>query len=120
MTDREINALRMASGLPPITSKGIRLPPTISQTGRNRSSIKLEVASFTQQRLIIRTHISTGTPEGKTQPGIAFEVATLYHPSETEDGFRIDIGVMGRDEVRAIRNLLTEFMLDFPEDDPKI
>lgn len=93
--------------------------------GHNRSSRRMDI-TIDGMTLVVRTHVSTGT-DPKTRPGVGLSV--LWHGEEpaqlrrqNEDGtvyWDLLGGVVDRDRIRALRNLLTEFVLDFPEDAPE-
>jgi hypothetical protein len=72
-------------------------------------------------KLVVSTHSYTGS-DPQTQPGVHIHVDTTPESvlCTGEDGvafYRFPMGVIPRDQVRRLRNLLTEFLLDFPEEE---
>lgn len=66
--------------------------------------------------LRVTTYVSTGTDQ-QTRPGVDFDlymVQPCWMPAGN-GGFRVPFGVVRRDDIRKLRNLLTEFLLDYPE-----
>jgi hypothetical protein len=86
--------------------------------GSKRLDISIPLAT-----VVIQTHVFTGV-DPKTRPGVGI---TLNHDTEPvcirrahEDGthyWELPLGVIDRDQIRALRNLLTDFILDFPEEE---
>jgi hypothetical protein len=68
-------------------------------------------------RVEVQTHVSTGT-NPKTRPGISINLYGKGQPPIIGHGgdYRVLFGVIDRDQVRALRNLLTDFLLDYPDD----
>lgn len=72
-------------------------------------------------KVVVSTYCYTGT-DPQTRPGVRIHVDTTPDPVlyTGEDGVafnRFPMGVIPRDQVRQLRNLLTEFLLDFPEEE---
>ncbi len=88
--------------------------------GKNSSSRSLLLRSYPVS-LEFATHVSTGT-DPKTQPGVGLTLfsETLLDPLTThhEHRYWYPLTVVDRDEIRKLRNLLTDFLLDFPEEEP--
>ncbi len=87
---------------------------------RNNSSRSLLLHSYPVS-LEFATHVTTGTSP-KQRPGVGLTLfsETLLDPLTThhEHKYWYPLTVVGRDEIRKLRNLLTEFLLDFPEEEP--
>lgn len=90
---------------------------------RERSSVELRLtseANYPGAEIQVRTHVSTGT-DPKTRPGIDFDISwpasmpLTALPSGTDGSVRLPFGVVDRDQIRALRNLLTDFLLDYPD-----
>lgn len=83
-----------------------------------RSSIELKLTTFNNPgvEMRVQTHVSTGT-DPKTRPGVAFDLIADKPPTLVEEAgkMRVMFGVVDRDQIRALRNLLTDFLLDYPE-----
>jgi hypothetical protein len=92
------------------------------KTGHERSSIELRLTSavnYPGAAILVRTHVSTGI-DPKTRPGIGFDISwpknlPLAALPSSADGVRLPFGVVDRDQIRALRNLLTDFLLDYPD-----
>lgn len=89
---------------------------------QNRSGTLLEIA-LPLMTLKVMAYVYTGT-DPQTRPGVGISIATTVENLPirrvADDGtvyFDIPVGVLGRDQVRAIRNLFTDFVLDFPEEE---
>ena len=67
-------------------------------------------------RLRVRSHVSMGT-DPKSRPGVGFDLMFEREPVclKVDDEFRLPFGVVDRDQIRALRNLLTNFLLDYPD-----
>lgn len=69
-------------------------------------------------RFTVTTYASTG-PNPKTQPGVALDLHTIGRPPAVIDygnEHRVLVGVLDRDQVRALYGLLGDFIADFPEE----
>lgn len=90
---------------------------------KERSSIELSLtseANYPGAEIQVRTHVSTGS-DPKTRPGVGFDISwpasmpLMALPHSTDGAVRLPFGVVDRDQIRALRNLLTDFLLDYPE-----
>lgn len=85
---------------------------------KERPSIELVLTAMYNPgvEMRVQTHVSTGT-DPKTRPGVAFDLIAATQPVLIQEGdkVRVAFGVVDRDQIRALRNLLTDFLLDYPE-----
>jgi len=96
------------------------MPDRFNQTAKTS---EFPLASSNGLRLLVTTHVTTGK-NPLTRPGVGFDVRTdreQLPPMRYEENgvieYRLPLGVLDREQVRQLRNLLTEFMLFFPEND---
>lgn len=89
------------------------------QTKSREMSQKLRLTSPLNNpdcELIVTTNVSTGGIGSDTSPGVNFAfLAKQPCLFQTNEGLILAFGVVGREQIRTLRNLLTEFLLDHPE-----
>lgn len=104
-------------------AKPVKKPAKAAPKKRNRYKIpakELEVLlpGDIRFRFTVTTYVSTGT-NPKTKPGVGLDLHSIgRRPSIIEPGtdHRVCVGVLDRDQVRALYGLLGDFIADFPEE----